>query len=176
MTLSSTFPGAVAVLVTHFKTVAGQHPTLNAAVYLGPAVGPSQPQSNFIMVGDFQTGALIRGYRQDFRGLPVPGTRKNEDYYIPCTIRTWAGTSLPASPSAGIDRLADAFSLMDGILNQLQNDPQGTNSLTSSGTWQVTQIDIPQAGPLPMIGGGSGGWGVVMTFEVHVFNVTLPSY
>lgn len=170
--LTSTVPGALTVLLTHFKTVAAANPTLHVGSYLGEPVGPGEPTNNYLMIGDWQTGELVTGYKQDFRGFPAVSARKNEDYLIPCNLRTWSGEAPPAAPTAATQRLTEAFTLFDGVLRQLQTDPQGSTKLTSSGTWQVVSMQIPQSGPWANV----GGWGVLMTFDVHIFNVTIPSY
>lgn len=169
--LTSTVPGALAMLVTKFKAVASANPTLNIEVLLGEAMGPGEPSPNYLMVGNWETGELIANYKQDFRGMPAVSAWKNEDYVIPCNLRAWAGTAPPASPTAPQARLTSAFGILDGVLRQLQADPSGSGALSSSGTWQVTSIEMPMTGPWPAV----GGWGVLMVFDVHVFNVTLTN-
>jgi hypothetical protein len=167
--ITSTLAGAIKVLRTHFNTVAAENSGLNVGVYVGLPVGPGQSANNYLMIGELQTGRMVRGYKQEFRGLPAVAAHKSEDYSIPCTLQVWDGTGPVETPTAPLARLNDAMSLLNGVLTQLQADPQGSTQLTS-GTWQVNQIDMPQTGPF-----SNGGWGVLMTFSVHVFNVTIPN-
>lgn len=161
--LTSTVPGAMSTLLSHLTAVVTANPTLGASAYLGLPV--ANVTDNYLAIGQWPTGALLHSYKQDFMGMPAKSGRKDEDYVLPCHLRAWAGDSTPTA------RLADAFTMLDGVLTRLQADPQGTTALSSSGTWQVDVVEIPESGPFT-----NKGWGVLVTFTVHVFNVRIPSY
>lgn len=161
----STVPGALKTLRGYLQTVADANTGLNAAVYFGPPTGGGNPTPNYLMVGNYENGELISGYEQDFRTLSIASATKNEDYIIPCAIRTWSGDN---GATSQFDRINDAFALLDGVMQLFQTHPTGTGALSSSGTWQVSEITMPESGP-----SNNGGWGVMLAFEVHVFNVTI---
>jgi hypothetical protein len=168
-TLTSTVPGAIAALEAHLANVVTALPSLNITAVTGIPV--EQVGQNFIMVGEVETGQLLTGYHQDWRGFPASAERKSEEYGIPCTIRAWSGESVSTSPATIV---GDAFTMLDAVMAELQSDPQATITggypLTPSGSWQVTEVDIPTSGPL-----GGQGWGVYMTFVVSIINVRLTS-
>jgi hypothetical protein len=117
-----------------------------------------------MMVGNFENGQLIQNYLQTWAGLPAIANRKNEQYEILGTIRTWDGSSSP------VNRLTDAFTLLDGVMSQFANDPNGSGAITSSGTWSIGGIELPSSGPF-----GGKGWGALITFTVSVINVRLTA-
>lgn len=161
MAFTSTVFGAIATLKAHFGVVASENPTLDVGVYVGPPI--ANVQANYLAVGLWPNWDVLLGYKQEFRDLAT--TRKNEDYTIPCHLRTWAGDS------TGTARFTEAFTLLDGVLGRLAADPKAGGAISSSGTWQVDSAEIPVMGPLE-----ESGFGVIVTFNVHVFNVTVPSF
>lgn len=161
-TITSTVPGAIATLLGHFRDVASANRSLDLGVYSGIPV--ADVKNNYLAVGQWETGQLISGYHQDWAGLPASAAPKIEDYSILCTIRTWAGTV------DQLGRLNDAFTLLDGVMSALKADPGASGTITPSGTWQVTSVEIPVAGAL-----GGKGYGVLMSFDVPVINVRITS-
>jgi hypothetical protein len=161
-TLTSTVPGAVGVLQGHFQAVADALPDLNILVYTGIPAG-TKPEQNFLMIGN-EAGQLLAGYHQDWAGMPASAERRSEEYGILCTIRALAGGNDP------MDRMADAFTMWDAVLAELQSDPKASGSITPSGSWQVVGMDVPAWGPL-----GGKGTGMAITFTVEVSNVRLTS-
>jgi hypothetical protein len=163
-TLTSTVPGAIAVLLGYMGQVATDNPDLDAKAYLGPPV--ERVTDNYLMIGD-ETGHLITGYRQNWVGMPASAERKSEEYGIVCSLRAWTGGAAALDPAA---RLTDAFTMIDGLMGLLQADPGASGSLTPSGSWQVPTVDIPVFGPFE-----SGGWGALVSFTVQIINVRLTS-
>jgi hypothetical protein len=165
-TLTSTVPGAIAALVTHLGNVATAQSALNLSTSVGLPI--EEVHDNFVMIGDVEDGSLVSGYRQDWRGMPAYAERRSEQYGIPCAIRAFAGSSAPTA------RITDAFAIFDAVLAEIQSDPQasvnGGYPLTPSGSWQVTNMQIPMSGPLE-----GAGWGLYITFTVSVSNVELTS-
>ena len=163
-TLTSTIPGALSALETHMQNVASAHPLLNISVHVGIPI--AEVENNYLAIGTYETGELVLDYEQDWAGFPAAAERKSERYKIPCTVRAWAGNTDP------ISRITDLFTMLDGILAELQADPQATVNggypLTPSGSWQISRVDIPVSGPL-----NNKGWGIVASFEVDVINVRL---
>jgi hypothetical protein len=160
--LTSTVPGAITTLQTHLQNVAAANPSLEAAVYLGL---PTQTvTSNYLMIGSYPNGEIVDGYESGFAAIPGASKLKSEEYNLLGHIRTWAGNVQPA------DRIADAFTLLDGLLEELTNDIGGSGQLTPSGSWQVAAVDNPLATPM-----SPNGWGFVLAFTVHVWNVQITS-
>jgi hypothetical protein len=162
MTNVSTVPAAVGVLEGYFTAVALENDNLNAGVYVGAPTGDCA--NNYLSIGSDETGQLLVDYRQDWASFPASAGRKSESYGIVCSLRAWDGNSDP------IGRLTDAFVLLDGVQEALAADPNGSGALTPSGSWQITSVETPEAGPL-----GGSGWGVLITFVVSVINVRLTN-
>lgn len=161
-TLTSTVPGAIQQLYTYIQAVAAANPTLNISTHLGLPI--EYVANNYIMIGHYETGELIDHYLQDWAGLPAGAVRKNEEYDIVCSLRSWAGDSAPTT------ELTNIFTMLDGVMGKVMTDPNASGTITASGSWQVTDIKTPESGPL-----GTKGWGVIMTFAVAVRNVRLTS-
>lgn len=164
--LASTIPGAVSTLQTHMQNVATANPALNPSVYVGPVVAPKGPAANYLQIGEWETGVIWHSYVGDFFAIPGTSKLKKEDYRLYGTIRTW-----DADPTKAINRLQDAFTLFSGLLEELTNDIDGSGQLTPSGSWQITDSDNPYSGPFA----DAGGFGVVISFDVHVWNVQITS-
>jgi hypothetical protein len=162
-TVVSTVPGAIGTLQTHFDNVAAANPTLNLGVFVGDPTG--ELPNNYLMIGSWPEGNLIDGYEGGFPWLQANGYEKSEDYKVTCHLRVWGGDV------DQLGRLTDAFTVIDGVLSELTGDVGGSSSLSSSGSWQVTDIANPLTGPM----GAVGGWGLIFTFDVHVVNVRLSS-
>ncbi len=160
-TLVSTVPGAVGALVDHFHNVANRNPSLHLGVYVGPPIG--SVANNILTVGDPEgNGSLLVNYQQDFVTLPGTVSRRSEEYGLHCFIRCWAGNVDPVA------RIADAFTIFNGVVEELADDVLGSGALTPSGSWRVSELVNIAAGPL-----GGEGWGCVFSFVVHVINVRL---
>lgn len=165
-TVTSTVPGALEVLLAFMENVVTALPDLDMGTYLGIPIGGAVA-NNYIAVGAWDTGELLTGYKQDWMGFPAAIDRKSEVYGLPCTVRAWQGDVDPPTV------LTNFFLMVDGIMSQLQADPQALNgtetyALTPSGSWQATELSIPTSGPL-----GGRGWGMVGAFTVQVNNVRL---
>jgi hypothetical protein len=129
---------------------------------IGPPIG--RPSSNYIMVGDWQTGQLFSNYQQTFASLPAIANRKFETYEIPCTLRVWNGDTNPVA------RLGEVTTLIDGVMGALANDPNASGAISPSGTWEVRSWEIASTGPFE-----GKGWGILATFLVAVFNVQIAN-
>ena len=161
-TVTSTVPGAVAVLQRHFEAVAKTEPKLAPAVYIGLPV--ERVADSYLLIGDEETGSLLASYSMKFTSA-VAANRHSEEYGILCALRVWAGDTNQLA------RLTDAFRLLAGVTTALQNDPGGSGQLTPSGTWQVSEVTVPVNAPF----GDPVGFGVVLAFIVQVINVRLTS-
>lgn len=161
--LISTVPGAVATLQTHFLNVRTANPSLDVGVFLGPPVGQQIPD-NRLVIGAHETYELLTSYTGDFAAIPGASYLKSEDYVIACHLQVWA------DPPDPIGRITDAFTVMSGVLTELTGDIGASGTITPSGSWQVTSMRTPITGPID-----GGGWGIVIEFDVHVFNVQLSS-
>jgi len=161
--LTSTVPGAVATLQTHLQNVANANPALKVGVFLGPPAGQNPPNNRFI-IGSYGSYELLSSYQGDFAAIPGASYLKSEDYNIPCHLQVWA------DPPDPLGRVTDAFTLMSAVLSELTGDIGASGTITPSGAWQVTSMTTPFSGPFSV-----GGWGIVVEFDVHVFNVQLSS-
>lgn len=159
-TLTSTVPGAIQQLLTYIEGVATANPSLEISTSIGLPI--ARVANNYIMVGNYETGELIDNYHQDWAGLPAGAVRKNEEYDILCSLRAWSGESDPVS------RLNDAYTMFDGVMGFVMTNPGANGTITASGSWQVTDVKMPESGPFD-----AKGWGVIMTFAVSVRNVRL---
>lgn len=172
--LVSTVPGALNQLYTYMQTVVdsiGSFPSGDIGVYLGVPIEVVEP--NFIGVGNDETGELFTNYEQNWVGMPATKPRKGETYSIPCTIRSWSRSSPVQGSTAKVDRMNEAFLLVNGLMQEIMADPNGnsngTSNLTASGSWQIKSLTNPASGPL----GDRGGWGVVLALTVAVINVRI---
>jgi hypothetical protein len=162
MGLTSTVPGALNALKGHMQTVKANNPGLNAAVYVGQAIGTSVAD-NFMSIGRPDgTGGIVTNYRSGWRGAAsVQPVSRTEDYSILCVIRTYAATiDVPA-------RYSDAFTLLNGLMVELANDIKAGGAL-GSGDWGVGVVDNPAVGKF-----GGQGVGVALEFTVDVRNVII---
>lgn len=158
MAIVSTVPGAVACLQTHLSNVALANPTLNIGVYLGPPVG--NVANNYLM------WESVESYVSDYAYLSggVLSYIK-EDYDLSVELRAWAGNVDP------IGRLDDAYTMLNGVINELGGDMNGGGALSPPGDWHVQSADITHAGPLGQA--ADQGWGVLMSITVMVRNVRI---
>lgn len=166
--ITSTVPAAVNTLGLYMQNVAAANPALNPAVYMvGLPVG--SVRNNFLMVGSMTTGELISP--ESYKWNAVPGTAKlrGESYALLGTIRVWSGAS---GKDAALARLGDAFTLLNGLQQQIVNDlganAYTTAALSPSGSWGDLDVSMDGNGPLD-----GKGWGVALGFELHVLNVQL---
>ncbi len=165
MSITSTVPGAITTLLGYFADVASANPSLDVGVYSGLPI--ANIKNNYLSIGEWETGSVLSGYRQDWVGFPASASPKLEDYSINCVARAWDGSS---DTTAIAQRFTDAFTLLDGVMGCLQADPGASGSITPSGTWQVVGVDNIASGPL-----GGKGFGVLLSFEVQVINVRITS-
>lgn len=162
MSVTSTIPGAVAVLAGYLQTVADAQPQLGVGVYTG-GLPVEHVADNLLMVGSItEEGEII--VPGTYRWAAIPGAAKlrTEEYALRGSIRCWAGDSDPLS------RLTDAFSLLNGVHQQILDDVGGSGALSPSGSWGELQVSNPLNGPI-----GRRGWGVVLEFDLHVINAQL---
>lgn len=167
--LTSTVPGAIATLQTHLQAVAAANSTIDplggpVGVFLGPPVGQEVPNYRFC-IGAYETFELLPDYKGEFSAIPGNSYLKSEDYQLACHLQCWAE---PVDPIA---RITDAFTLMSGVLSALTGDIGASGTITPSGSWQVVSMRTPFTGPFQ----GAAGWGIVVEFVIHVWNVQLSS-
>lgn len=162
--LTSTVPGAVAQLGTYMQTVANANTALNPGVYAG-GIPINSVRNNFLMVGSWPDGIIIAP--DTYRWVAVPGMVKmrSEEYAIQGCIRAYGGAS---GTGAALSRLSEAFTLLNGLHDQIASDLGGSGNLSPSGSWGDLVVTMEESGPI-----GGKGWGVVLGFELHVLNVQL---
>lgn len=163
MSLTSTVPAAVSLLKTKMQAVATANPSLAPGVYVGQIIG-TDVANNFLAIGDPAGGGqLVAEYGQQFDGMySIPPARRIESYGITGMIRAWDETVDP------IARLTDAFTLLNGLITQLADDPEGSDQLTTMGSWGVTNVENPVLGKID-----SRGCGCILTFTVTVSDAQL---
>src|SRR6185437_8005842 len=161
--LTSTVPGAIGCLQTHLRNVAAANPALKVGVFLGPPTGQQVPNNRFC-IGSHENFELLTTYNGEFAAIPGASYLKSEEYVIACHLQVWA------DPPDPLDRITDGFTLMSGVLSELTGDIGASGTITPSGSWQVTSMRTPYSGPGP-----EGGWGLVIEFDIHVWNVQLSS-
>jgi hypothetical protein len=161
----STIPGAITTLQGYLQTVADNNPSLNLTVAVGWPIG-TVPNS-WLMLGSFaQEGSdIITGWDTDWTGFPAG--RRSETYTLNGSVVVWSGNVDP------IGRITDAFTVLDAIQSEIVSDPQGSGTLSSSGSWGEFKASSPTTGPFEMADGTTTGWGVVVEFTLDVINVRL---
>lgn len=145
------------------QTVAAANPTLNVGVFVGYSTPLSGMPANFMMVGDYEEGLLWTPVEQDWASLPAAAKRRTEPYALQGCIRAYAG---------GYDwssRLTEAFTMLNALQELIVSDPQAGGALTPSGGWGRLEYRNVVNGPLI----DSGGFGVVIGFELHVITAQL---
>ena len=162
MPLTSTVPAALGQLYTYLQTVVAASSVAPLAAYYGAPV--ANVTNNYVMVGHWENGQLLQNYQQDFAGFPAIANKKNEQYELLVTIRTWDGSTDPTQ------RVTDLMSLADGVMSQFANDPNASGTITPSGTWSVGEFEIVASGPF-----GGKGFGVLAQMTIPVINVRLVS-
>lgn len=162
LSLTSTVPGAVSTLRDHFQAVASAS-ALDPGVYLGTPT--AEVANNYLMIGEYASQQIVHGYSSSFAAIPGAAALKSEDYRLACTIRAWSGDV------DELGRIDDAYGLFDAVVSALTADLGGSGQLTPSGSWQVTNAAEDDNGPLAF----GAGWGYVLGFDVHVFNVQLST-
>jgi hypothetical protein len=168
MSITSTIPGAAQTLLGYMQAVAGANPDLDVQVYTGwPVTSAWSP--NFMMLGDYKEGLVVSP--DSYRWAAVPGAAKLrfEEYALMGCIRAWSGSPDGTAP---FDRLGEAYTLLNGLHDQIVSDIGGdsyvVDSLTSSGSWGDLGVTMDAFGQID-----GKGWGVVLGFELHVINAQL---
>jgi hypothetical protein len=143
------------------QTVAAANPTLNAGSYFGEPV--ERVTNNFMMLGSYADGSLIvpNTFETDWAGMPVAAKRRNEKYALAGCIRSWDGNVDPQT------RVSEAFTMLDGLHEQIVSDPRGSGNLSPSGSWGDFNVSMEACGVL------GEGWGVILAFELYVINARL---
>lgn len=161
MSTVSTVPAAIETLAGYFQAVAAANPALEVGVYTGLPV--ETVNDNYIMIGSWDGGQdWILNYHSTWEALPSASQWIGEEYEIQCALRTYNG----APDLAG--RLTDAFTLFNGVRQEIVNDPGGSANLSPSGSWGAVTVTMPACGPI-----NKAGWGVVLSFNIGVINVRL---
>lgn len=167
--LVSTVPGAVGVLEGHFNNVAAANPALNVGVFVGPPVGQNVPNNHLAICGyPVNDGEMVVGWLGKFNAIPGSLYLKGEDYSLACHLQTWSGEVDP------ISRITEAWTLLSGVMTELTLSAAaigGSGSLTPSGSWEISNVGNPHSGPFAT----GGGWGMVLTFDIHVWLVQMQS-
>lgn len=162
MAFTSTVPAALTALYGYMQTIAATLPApvddLN--VFFGYSTPLSGMGLNFMMVGNYEEGVLWQPIEEPWEALPVQGKMRREKYAINGCIHTAAGGEDWQS------RLNDAFTLYNLLHNQILADPGIGGTVTGSGSWGQLSARNLGAGPFE----GTGGWGVVIDFELQVLN------
>ncbi len=160
----STVPGAAAILAGYMRTVAAANPDLNAGVYVA-GIPTATVRNNFLMVGSYETGVIIAPETYTWNAVPGAAMLRGEAYALQGCIRAWSGA---AGQEAALARLGEAFTLLNGLHQQITADVGGSGSLSPSGSWGDLDVTMDVNGPI-----GQSGWGCVLGFELHVINAQL---
>lgn len=163
-TITSTIPGAAQTLAGYMKTVATANPSLNPGVYVA-GIPTASIRANWMMVGNYPDGIIVAPDTYTWAAIPGAAKLRSESYALQGCIATWAGA---ADSNAALARISDAFTLLNGIHEQITSDLGGSGSLSPSGSWGDLDVVMEHNGPL-----GGKGWGVILGFELHVINVQL---
>jgi len=161
MTIQSTVPGAISAVAGYLAAVAAANPSLDVATYIGPPI--ETVANRFMAIGAYPNfDELVVGYRSDWAAMPATSRWVSEEYEVAGCLRTWAGNSDPQS------RLTEAFTLLNGLREQILLDPGGGGALSPSGSWGTFTTGMAHSGPI-----GGQGWGIVLTFQIQVINVRI---
>ena len=161
MSLVSTVPGAITTLQGYLTTVAAATTVTDVQVYLGKQATETQLAFNLMMVGDWHEGVPVAPASFDWAAIPGQSKLIKEEYALQACIACWAGGFDPLS------RLNDAYSLLNGVHQQIRNDLGGSNNLSPSGSWGALHVTISEFGRI------GTGWGVVLGLELHVINAQI---
>lgn len=164
MSIASTVPGAAATLAGYMQTVAAANPVLNPGVYIA-GLPTASVANNYMMVGSWDGGIVVAPDTYKWAAIPGAAMLRSEEYALNGAIRVWAGDG---GPTAALDRITDAFTLLNGIHEQIAQDLGGSGNLSPSGSWGDLDVTMEANGPI-----GGKGWGIVLGFELHVINVQL---
>lgn len=160
---SSTIPGAVTTLQGYMTTIAATTTVSNVGVYVGYSTPLTGMSPNFMMVGDFEEGLLYTPVDMNWAALGAAAKYRSEEYSLHGCIRCWAGGNDINS------RIADAFTLLNALEEQIISDPGGSGTLSGSGSWGKLTHTMVAAGALENV----AGFGVIINFDLEVINVRL---
>jgi hypothetical protein len=173
--IESTVPAAIATLQGYCQTVANAASLQSGpvGVYVGFPIGGNLPNA-FFMVGDYSSDGnqIVANYGLDLSVRFPAGHFVDEVYQINLSIVCWSGAS---DPAAQTECIADTFSLMSALFQQIAEDPiaESTRALGNSGSWGSVQASTPVTGPFADSDGEPSGWGVVIEIAVRPINVQL---
>jgi hypothetical protein len=169
VSITSTVPAAAATLAAYMQAVADANPALNPGVYVG-GIPTATVRDNFLMVGNYAEGIIVAPETYSWAAVPGMAKLRLEAYALFGCIRVWTGA---AGTDASLARLGEAFTLLNGLHQEIVDDLGGdlvaVDSLTSSGSWGDLDVTMEINGPI----GTKKGWGVVLQFELHVINAQL---
>lgn len=170
--INSTIPGAIGCLLGYMNQVSADYSNTGnfgqIEVFLGPGIAQNTPQQYWLAIGEWPEGALWSGYQSTWAALPGAAKLVREEYSLECNLRAWQGSTDPTTTVDQMNRVTEAFILYNDLFQYLVNDPGGSDKLTPSGSWEMSTLEMPTAGPM-----GGAGWGVVGTFSIFVRNVQL---
>lgn len=145
------------------NTVAAANPTLNVGVFLGEPIA-GRVTDNFLAIGSFQEWIPVGPDTYSWAAVPGNALLRYESYALQGCIRSLSGNTDP------VGRVSDAFTLLNGLHEQIIQDIHGSNQLTPSGSWGDFDVTMEAFGPLDGI-----GYGVVLGFQLHVINAQISS-
>lgn len=163
--IASTVPGAVGVLLGYMEKVAKANPSINAGVYFTDTTS-NAIKNNFMMLGSYPDGVLFAPNTYDWAALPAQTMMRSESYSLLGCIRAWSGDS---GQVAALQQLSNAMAMLNGLQEQMLADPQGSSTLSDSGSWGSLVVSVAASGPF----GDKGGWGILLNLEIQVINVRL---
>lgn len=165
MSIRSTIPAAAARLATYMQTVADANPTLDPKVYVS-GWPTASVANNFLMVGAADdTAAVVNPTTYSWAAIPGTAMLRTESYSLMGTIRTSGGTG---GTQAALARLGDAYTLLNGLMEQIVGDVGGSGDLTPSGSWGDLTVSMIHNGPVQ-----NSGWSVVLGIELQVINAQI---
>lgn len=141
--------------------VATANPSLNIGVYIGEPI--TSVRNNFMAIGDYQNWALVAPDTYQWAAIPGQAKLRTESYSLQATIRSYAGNA-----DDPMGRLNDAFTMLNGLHQQILNDIQGGGNLSPSGAWGELHVSMEAFGPL-----AGAGLGCVLGLELAVVSAQL---
>lgn len=167
---TSTVPAAVAAFKAYMDAVAVANPALNAQTSIG--IPTASRRANLLMVGDYDTGALLNPTTYSWAAIPGQSKLRYESYSLLGAIEVSDGAG---GQDAGLTRLTEAYQLLGDLMTQIESDisglinaDPGVAPLTTSGSWGDLTVEMKAYGPKQ-----NSGWGVVLTLELQVINAQL---
>lgn len=162
--ITSTVPGAISALSGYMNAIAAANPGLVLGTY-PEGMPTASVKNNFIALGHWETGNFVTHMSYKWAAIPGGAKLRFEEYALVGTIRTSGGAG--GQIGAG-ERIADAYTIINALGEQVVSDPGGGGNLSPSGSWGDLDIEPHFSGHTRQ-----SGWMCVFGFELHVVNAQL---